>query len=308
MFLVGAERQEGVMVATTSVSPSEDLYQRGLAFYRAGNYARSCECADEVLATESNHVSCLVLKGMALVELDETEEATDILQMAVQVAPDNAEAWRQLGIALTMIGERKQAVEALRSSLQHLPDQVPVLVDLGNLLFMMGRVEEAIAALVRARQLCQGDLPILRNLADICASASRPEDALATTLEILDLRPDDILANCDAAWLFLQLGRLDEASAIFRKLRRIDPEQEHELYAVHGLTMTEIKRRNWRKALALAIEATRLDRFDLTTILLSFISAKLFGKTGNEVREQDLIARFGAEHRDHRRLHAEGPG
>jgi tetratricopeptide (TPR) repeat protein len=172
----------------------------------------------------------------------------------------------------------------------------------------MGRVEEATTSLTHAAQLRPGDLSILRNLAEMCASASRPDQALATNLEILDLRPDDILANCDAAWLFLQLNRLDEASATFRKLRQIDPDQEHELYAIHGLAMTEIKRRNWRKALDLAIEATRLDRFNLTTNLLSFISAKLFGKAKSEVTETELNARFADEHRYHRRMHAEGPG
>jgi tetratricopeptide (TPR) repeat protein len=168
---------------------------------------------------------------------------------------------------------------------------------------MMGRVEEALNALQRARQLHQGDLAILRNLSDMYASALRTEEALATNLEILELRPDDLLATCDIAWLLWQLKRLDEAAAIFLKLRRIDP--EHELYAIHGLVMTEIKRHSWRKALDLAIEAARLDRFDLTTTLLSFISGKLFGKSGHEISEKDLHARFAAVHWDHRRVHAE---
>jgi tetratricopeptide (TPR) repeat protein len=293
-------------VSAPSVSPREDLYQRGLAFFRAGNYSRSCECANEVLAADGKHVPSLILKGMALVELDQPEEAADVLEQAVRLKADDAEAWRQLGVALTTMGERKEAVEALQNSLKHRPDHVPVLTDLANLQFMMGHVGDAIASLKRAAQMVKGDLPVLRNLADMYASASRSEEALAATQEILELKPDDILANCDAAWLFLQLNRLDEAAATFRKLRRLEAEQEHELYAVHGLIMTEIKRRSWRKALDLAIEATRLDRFDLTTIMLSFISARLFGKTGNEISESDLKARFEVEHREHRRLHAEG--
>ena len=233
------------MAGSSSVNRTEDLHQRGLAFYRSGNYVRCCECTNELLAAEPSHVSSLVLKGMALIELDNPEEAVDALEKAVRAAPTNAEAWRQLGIALTMNGERKPATEALRSSLQHQPDQVFALVDLGNLLFTMGRVEEAVAAMARARQLAPGELSILRNLADIYTSVLRLT-RLATILEILELRPDDILAHCDAAWLFLSLKRWDEAAASFRKLRRMDP--EHELYAVHGLVMTEVKRHNWRNA------------------------------------------------------------
>ena len=116
-----------------------------------------------------------------------------------------------------------------------------------------------------------------------------------------------VLTGPDAAWLDLQLGRLDEAARSFQTLRRLDPEQEHELYALHGLVMTEIRRQNWREALNLAIEATWLDRYDLTTYLLAFIGGKLFGKIRGEVTEQELNDRFEAEHREHRRLHAEVP-
>ena len=51
-----------------------------------------------------------------------------------------------------------------------------------------------------------------------------------------------------------------------------------------------------------------MDRFDLTTDMLSFISGKLFGKTKSEFSEKDVSARFAAEHDEYRRLHAEGPG
>jgi tetratricopeptide (TPR) repeat protein len=244
---------------------------------------------------------------MALTELGQSDEAIETLERATDLAPEDPDAWRQLGIAHMTAGERKAAVEAFRTSLRLHPGQVPVLVDLGNLLFMLARPQEAIDALEQARRLLAGDVPILRNLADMYISTSRLEEGLRTTLEILELLPEDILACCDAAWLYLQSDRLDEAAAMFRTLRRIDPDQEHELYAVHGLVMTEIRRRNWRRALELAIDATRLDRYDLTTSFLIYTSNKLFGKSKENVAAKELDVRFEAEHREHRRQHAEGP-
>jgi len=294
-------------VSTSPVKPSDDVYQRGLTFFRAGNYARARASADEALAADPKNVSYLILRGMSLIELDQTDEAIEALQQATRIAPDEVDAWRHLAVALMTAGELNEAVDAFRSLLHLRPNSVPVMVDLGNVLFMLGRVEEAIHMMEQACRAQPGDLQILRNLADIYASASRPERALATTAEILELRPDDVLANCDAAWLFLQMERYDEAANTFRHLRKIDAEQEHELYAVHGLIMTEIKRRNWRRALDLAIEATRLDRYEFTTTLLAFISGRLFGKTGGEVNEKELMARFEGEHREHRRGVAEAP-
>jgi tetratricopeptide (TPR) repeat protein len=209
-------------------------------------------------------------------------------------------------VALLSAGKPAEAAEALQAVLRLRPGDAPVLVDLGNVLLALGRVEDAIGALVQARRAVPGDLTILRNLADMYVSANRPQQALETVREILELQPEEALALCDAAWLYLQLGRFDDAAAAFQTLRRSDA--DHELYAVHGLVMTEIRRHSWRRALDRAIEATRLDRYELTTILLAFVSEKLFGKTEGAVSEAELFARFEEEHREHRRLHAEVPG
>ena len=283
---------------------SEDLYQRGLAFFRAGNYQRCLDTADQALAIDPDDGPWLLLKGTALVELGQSDEAIAVLRQATQAAPENPEAWRQLGLALLAGQEYRATIDAFRVALRLQPEDVSLLIDLGNVLFTLGHVEEAIQSLEKARSCRQGDLVILRNLEDIYTAASRHEQALQTTHDILELRPDDVLAHCDAAWLNLRLQRLDESANHFQALRHID--SEHELYAVHGLVMTEIHRRNWRRALDLAIAATRLDRYEFTTKLLAFISGRLFGKTGGEITLGELDARFEAEHAEHRRLHAEG--
>jgi tetratricopeptide (TPR) repeat protein len=243
---------------------------------------------------------------MALVEFGQPEDAVEALQRATSVAPDSADAWRHLGIALLTAGERTEALQAFQKALVLRPGDVPVLIDVGNLLFMLQRPQEALDTLEQARRLVPGDLTILRNLAEMYASLNRHEEALAKTQEILELRPDDVLAGCDAAWLCLHLDRLDEAAAVFRTLRRIDPAQEHEVYAIHGLVMTEIRRRDWRRAMDLVIEAVRLDRYDLTTSFLIYISSKLLGTSAvAEIPLKELVARFDAEQSEHRRLHAE---
>jgi tetratricopeptide (TPR) repeat protein len=293
-------------VSISAANPSGDLYERAVAYYRAGNFARSRDCAEEALASDSRNVPSLILKGMALIELDRPEDAVAPLNEATSAAPDNPAAWRHFGIALLSTGDRKAALSALQRALRLQPDDVSVLIDVGNLLFGLERPDEALETLERARRLAVGDRPILRNLVDMYASVNRREEALRTTREILDLRPDDVVACCDAAALCLQLERFDEAADLFRTLRRIDPSQDHELYAVHGLVMTEIRRGDWRRAMDFVIEATRLDRSDLTTNFLACISGRLFGTSAlAQVPLADLVTRFETGQREHRRLHAE---
>lgn len=293
-------------MSISSAKQPGEWYDRALAYYRAGNYARCTETAQQALASDPGHVPSLLLKGTALIELGHAEEAAEALRHATRMAPDNADAWQQLGIALVMAGDRTAALEALQTTLTVRPGDAHVLMDAGNLLFTLGRTDEALQAVEQARELLPGDLSILRNLADLYGSLHRHDEARRTVLEILELRPDDVLACGDAAVLGLRLERFDEAADAFRTLRRIDPAPEHEIYAIHGLVMTEVLRRDWRRAIDLIIEATRMDRYDLTTSFLAYISSNLFGTSAAaDIPLHDLIARFDAEQRDHRRLHAE---
>jgi tetratricopeptide (TPR) repeat protein len=280
-----------------SIKPANDVYQRALACYQAGDHERCRELVEQMLTTRPRDSSCLTLKGMALIELDRVEEAIESLRLATEIAPDAVEAWSHLGNALTTVGQMREAAQAYREALRVAPDHVPVLVDLSHVLFALDDVEQALQTLERARSRSPEDLSLLRGLAGMYRSADRPESALQTTLRLLELQPTDVAAGCDAAWLLLQLNREDEAADLFAKLRKVDGDQDHELYAIHGLVMTEIKRRNWRRALELAIDATRLDRYDFTTLLLRFISSKLFDQDC-EVSEEELEERFAMEHRE----------
>jgi len=293
-------------VSNAPTNQSGAWYDRALAYYQAGDYARCRDCTQQALAADPRNVPSLVLQGMVLVEFGQPEEAVESLRQAIGVAPDSAEAWRQLGGALLIVGGRTEALQAFEKALVLGPRDVSVLIDVGNLLFMSGKPQEAIDTLEQARRLVPGDLTILRNVADMYASLQRHEDALSATREILESRPEDVLACCDAASLCLQLDRLDEAADMFRLLRRIDPVQEHEIFAIHGLVMTEMRRRDWRRAFDLISEATRVDRYDLTTSFLIYISNNLFGGShGAEIPLSELVARFDTEQDEHRRLHAE---
>ena len=284
----------------------EDLRQRGLACYRSGDYDRCLQEVEQLLASDPQDHECLVLKGMALTELERPREAVAALEQATRIDPSGRDGWYHLAIGRMMLGELPAAAEAFRAALRVAPDDAAALTDLSNVLFTMGRAHEALETLQVARRLRPGDVSIARNLADMFVTAGQFESALQTTREILELSPEDIVALSDAAWLNYQLNRLEEASAAFRALQAVAADADQGLYASHGLVMTEIRRRNWRRALELAIEATRADRYEFTTLLLQLISNRLFDKE-SEVTETELDERFEAEYHEHRRLCAEVP-
>jgi len=291
------------MAATpTQSDTSADRYERAQAFFRAGNYQGCLQETSRLLSEQPRHDAGQMLHGMALLELDRPAEAIAAFRAAIDLTPDNEEAWRQLGVGLMTDGHWADAAEAFEEALRLSGQNVRAMVDLSNVRFVLGQTDEALATLEEACRQRPGDRALLRNLVGMYESAEMPEAALRATEQILELNPDDVPAQCDAAWLMMQCERLDEAAAIFRRLEHADT--EHELYAIHGQVMVEIRRRAWRRALALAIEATRLDRYDFTTALLSYISSKVFDQE-SEITEQEMFERFERDHREHRRLHAE---
>jgi len=162
-------------VILSQSEPAEESYERAWAYYRAGNYARCRELADRLLADHGADDAGLTLKGMALAELDQPEEAIEAFRLAVQIRPDNEEAWAQLGTALVTEGHLAEAAESFRAALRIRRDNHRAMVDLSNVLFILGQVDEAIATLEEARRTRRGDLGILRNLAEMCASDGQSE-------------------------------------------------------------------------------------------------------------------------------------
>jgi tetratricopeptide (TPR) repeat protein len=256
-----------------------------------------------VTETEREDVDALRAAGKESLALDR-DDAVDHLTRLTELQPDDAEAWHDLGRALLFQGRLDEAADAFRQAVQLRPDDPGALIDLGHAAHAAHRVDEAIGYLEQAVEHEPTNIGALRSLVEMYRGAGRFEDALATVTQVAELAPDDPLAALDVAELDLALDRLDEAVAAFTRLRRIDDDPEHEVYVYHGMIEAELRRRQWRRALDLAVDATRVDRYGRTTDLLAFVVAQVFGESDRPAPSQDAIdAALQASHAEHRRLH-----
>ena len=127
--------------------------------------------------------------------------------------------------------------------------------------------------------------------------------------ELSDARPDDVVAALDVVDLALELDRLDEAEAACRRARGADDDPEHDVFLLHALIELEMRRERWRRALDLAVEATRVDRLGRTTDVLAFVVAQVFGEPDRPAPPREEVERALADSRaEHRRLHLEAVG
>lgn len=203
-------------------------------------------------------------------------------------------------------GDLERAREALRRAVEENPDDSSALVDLGYLALGAGDADEAAGLFRQALERDSGNIDALRALATIHGRAGRGDDALEAASAVAEAQPEDQLAAIEVADLALELGRLEEAEAAFRRLRSVDDDPEHEVYAYHGLIEVELRREGWRRALDLAVDATRVDRLGRTTDILSFVVAQVFGEGDRPAPERAEVEEALARSRsEHRRLHLE---
>jgi tetratricopeptide (TPR) repeat protein len=279
----------------------DDVVRQAESSYSAGDFRQSREFALQGLQTVPDNVPLLRLAGRSSLELD-LDDAVPYLQKAVELAPDDPEAWRDLSLALINTGDATRAAEALGEVIRRRPNESAARFDLAHLLYALGRPDEAIALLLKVVELNATNLAALRSLVEMYRDQGNSHAALNAAHEITRQSPGDVVAKLDAAQLNLALGNYTAAATDYAQLRALDPEPEHLTYAYYGLIHVEVQRSNWRRALDHAIDATRVDRGDLTTQLLAFIAARLFGDTGRETLTQaEVEAVLTAEHLEHRR-------
>lgn len=203
-------------------------------------------------------------------------------------------------------GDLERAREGLKRAVEADPSDSTALVDLGYLALGSGNTDEAADLFRQALEREPGNIDALRAIATIHGRSGQAEDAFDAASAVAEAQPEDPLAVLELAELALDVGRLDEAASAFQKLRSVDDDPSHEVYAFHGLIEVELRRENWRRALDLAVDATRVDRAGRTTDILAYVVAQVFGQEDRQVPELAQVEAALARSRDeHRRLHLE---
>jgi tetratricopeptide (TPR) repeat protein len=284
---------------------SEQVLQAARASFEAGEFSEAREAALSALAERPDDPVALRLAGAAGIETGDAN-ALGYLEKATAITPDDADAWLELGEALALTGRLEDASDAFRRAAELRPDDARPLVDLGHAAFGAGRGDEAVSYLEQAVQREPGNAEALRALADIHRRSGRLEQALAAGEELVKASPGDILAALRVADVALALGRLGEAKSAFQHVRSRDDDPEHDVYAFHGLIEVELQGGRLRRALDLAVDATRVDRLGRTTDVLAYIVAQVFGEADRPAPSREEVDQeLAASREEHRRLHEE---
>jgi tetratricopeptide (TPR) repeat protein len=264
------------------------LCDAGFGHLQAGRYLDAQICCQRALALDAGHADTLHLMGLlhlhdeqydfaiewitrairqgdpkpvylwslgtALQKQGRYEEALNAFDKAVQLKPDDADLWRNLGDVLIDLDRPAEAILSFQHALKLNPRHWDAANKSGHLLFRLERFEDALAHFnlcdelqpnrartlqIRARtlrglkrldealadnrrayQLDPADPDTCNNIGDVLLSLGRQDEAVEWFDKALELRPDFIFALNNKAFTITQLHRFDEAFAIYERLNR----------------------------------------------------------------------------------------
>ena len=236
---------------------ADALHLIGLVCVRSGHYDHAVEWITRAirLVARPDYLANL---GIALKQSGRPDEALQVFDKAVQLKPDDSQAWLRLANVLVALGRKAEALLAFQRVLQldprqwdaayqcglllheaelfeealscfnrcdeWRPNHVPTLQARGRALRGLKRFDESLAEVLRADTLAPADVVNCNNIGNALLSLARPEEALQWFDKALALDPNSVEVLFNKASALSELCRFEEASQVYDHLQALDPD------------------------------------------------------------------------------------
>ncbi len=164
-------------------------------------------------------MSAAYAKALAAYENKEFERAVPLLREAAEETADLAVRERLLikcAMAQDECGRQAEALETIREVLELNPDSAAAWNNLGIICQHIGKLDEARTAFERAYKLNPEQADPLVNLGTVCLRQSDPGNALQYLQLAVELLPGHPAVHANLALTYAVFGRLEEAEDALR--------------------------------------------------------------------------------------------
>jgi tetratricopeptide (TPR) repeat protein len=166
-----------------------------------------------------------------------TQSALRYLQYAVQIQPDNAEAFDHMGLVYANQGQWKEAFDSHSRSAE-LKSSPAVQAHLATALIHLGKLAEAELAASQALSETPQDPEALRVWAAVKSNRGKPEEALDALKRAIQLDPENASSLYNLGVIYEKMGQRTEAVTVLRQAIAVDPRHAESL-AILGVMSAE---------------------------------------------------------------------
>ncbi len=205
--------------------------------------------------------SCLAEQKKPVEAQRHMDEAIACYRQAIELDPNHAGTYINLGNVLFDAGKLDEAIACYRQAIELEPKYAAAHFLLGNALANQGNLDEAVACYHNAIEVDPRSYGAHHNLGHCLAIQGKLDEAVTCFRQAIEIAPRQPLAHNNLGNALERQGKLDEAIACYRQAIELDPKDAWKYNNLAWLlaTTNDIKFRNYAEALALAQQAVQLD-------------------------------------------------
>ncbi len=188
-----------------------------------GDQSRALQCWDEALEIEPDNAEAWFCKGTIMAEKGELKQAVDCYARSAQNAGERAPLpLYNMGNALQKLNQFEDAIDAFEKALKIDPTMCDAWINRGRLLDDMGHHSRAIQSYDIALEVDPNDSMAWTNRGNSFRALENFKEALASYANALQIEPTDFKALLGAAVCYAHLGDTKKAIEMFDELEPLD--------------------------------------------------------------------------------------
>ncbi len=201
------------------------LSQYGLELARRDLNHEAVEILNRALAVRPNYPLLMEISRILLF-LDRRVEATTFLKQALELAPEQPQAYYYLGRQAHSFGDYEKAARLYRSALKRRPDHLEGLIRLGEVEFQQQNLAEAEDSLGKALSLEPDNVSALFWLGRVKEQSGAAGQAVRYWQQALERDPGHSASHYRLAQYYLRSGDTGQAQAHLSKFQELSRREE----------------------------------------------------------------------------------
>ncbi|MFN9258799.1 tetratricopeptide repeat protein [Microcystis sp.] len=248
------------------VQASELWHKKGLIHAMGKEYEQAIASYDKALEIKPDDHDAWNYRGVALDDLGRFAEAIASYDKALEIKPDDHQAWYNRGFALDDLGRFEEAIASYDRALEIKPDDHQAWYNRGSALVEVGRGEESIATDDRALEIKHDLHEAWYNRGVALGNLGRFEEEIASYDRALEIKPDKHEAWDNRGYVLSCMGRYKDALESCDRAIKINPNHANAYYnkaCCYGLqNNVELAIENLQSAINLDVEYQDMAKTD----------------------------------------------
>jgi len=170
--------------------PPLEILKPLVALFNNGKLRQSLSESSQMLEIFPNSIVLCNISGASSAGLKQFDTAIKFYKKALEIKPDYAEAYYNMGIALRDNGDLNAAIDSYKKALEIKPDYVGAYFNTGNILKDIGDLEAAINSYKKALEIKPDYAEAYNNIGLILTDKGDLEEAINSYKKALEIKPD----------------------------------------------------------------------------------------------------------------------